>query len=98
MELGQLSNNYVRYIKNTQFYIILYYNGNPRTQVKSGHYRPASGTPSGWRFAGGPIVARDRILAGLFLKLDAIKIAMLTFLIIFKVCLMGAVAMARFRP
>ena len=32
--------------------------------VKSGHYRPASKTPSERRFAGGPIVARDRILAG----------------------------------
>ena len=32
--------------------------------VKSGHYRPASKTPSERRFAGGPIVARDWILAG----------------------------------
>ena len=32
--------------------------------VKSGHYRPASKTPSELRFAGGPIVARDWILAG----------------------------------
>ena len=32
--------------------------------VKSGHYRPASKTPSERRFAGGPIAARDWILAG----------------------------------
>ena len=32
--------------------------------VKLGHYRPASKTPSERRFAGGPIVARDLILAG----------------------------------
>ena len=32
--------------------------------VKSGHYRPASKTPSERRFALGPIVARDWILAG----------------------------------
>ena len=32
--------------------------------VKSGHYRPASKTPSERRFAGRPIVARDWILAG----------------------------------
>ena len=32
--------------------------------VKSGHNRRASKTPSERRFAGGPIVARDRILAG----------------------------------
>ena len=32
--------------------------------VKSGHYRPASKTPSERRFAGGPIVARDWILGG----------------------------------
>ena len=31
---------------------------------KSGHYRPVSETPYEWRFAGGPIVARDWILAG----------------------------------
>ena len=31
--------------------------------VKSGNYRPASETPSGWRFAGGPIVVRDGMLA-----------------------------------
>ena len=32
--------------------------------VKSGHYPPASKTSSERRFAGGPIVARDWILAG----------------------------------
>ena len=32
--------------------------------VKSGHYRPASKTPSERRFAGGPIVARDWLQAG----------------------------------
>ena len=36
----------------------------PNKQVKPGHYRPASKTPSERRFAGGPIVARDWILAG----------------------------------
>ena len=36
----------------------------PSKHVKSGHYRPASKTPSERRFAGGPIVARDWILAG----------------------------------
>ena len=32
--------------------------------AKSGHYRPASKTPSERRFAVGPILARDWILAG----------------------------------
>ena len=36
----------------------------PSKHEKSGHYRPASKTPSERRFAGGPIVARDWILAG----------------------------------
>ena len=36
----------------------------PSKYVKSGHYRPASEKPSERRFAGGPIVARDMILAG----------------------------------
>ena len=27
-------------------------------------YRPVSETPSGWRFAGGPIVARECMLSG----------------------------------
>ena len=36
----------------------------PSKHVKSGHYRPASKTPSERRFAGGPIVARDWKLAG----------------------------------
>ena len=31
---------------------------------KIGHYRSVSETPSEWRFAGGPKVARDWILAG----------------------------------
>ena len=35
-----------------------------RKHVNSGHYRPSSETPSEWRFAGGPIVARDWMLAG----------------------------------
>ena len=35
----------------------------PSKHVNSGHYRPASKTPSERRFAGGPIVARDWILA-----------------------------------
>ena len=53
--------------------------------VKSGNYRPASKTPFGWCFAGGPIVAHDWMLAGMLLQLDVIKIAMLTFLFIFQV-------------
>ena len=36
----------------------------PSKHVKSVHYRPASKTPSERGFAGGPIVARDWILAG----------------------------------
>ena len=36
----------------------------PSKHVKSGHYRPASKTQSERRFAGGPIVAQDWILAG----------------------------------
>ena len=32
--------------------------------VKSDHYRPTNETPSEWRFAGWPIVARDGMLAG----------------------------------
>ena len=36
----------------------------PSKHVKSAHYRPASETPSKWRFAGGPIVARDLTLTG----------------------------------
>ena len=31
-------------------------------RVEAGHDRPASETPFKWRFAGGPIVARDCIL------------------------------------
>ena len=36
----------------------------PTKHVKSGHYRPASKTPSERRFAGGPIVTQDWKLAG----------------------------------
>ena len=36
----------------------------PSKHVKSSHCRPASKTPSERCFADGPIVARDRILAG----------------------------------
>ena len=32
--------------------------------MKAGDYRPASEMPFKWRFAGGPIVARDKVLAG----------------------------------
>ena len=32
--------------------------------ITAGNYRPASETTFEWRFAGGPIVARDCILAG----------------------------------
>ena len=55
----------------------------PSHHVKSGFYRPASETPSGWRFADGPIVARgfadgpklarDRMLAGLTWLKNRIK-------------------------
>ena len=38
----------------------------PSKHVKSGNQRPASDTPSEWRFAGGPIVTPDRMLAGWF--------------------------------
>ena len=31
--------------------------------VKEGHYRPTSEMPSGWRFAGGPTVARNFMLS-----------------------------------
>ena len=31
---------------------------HPSKQAKSDHYRPASESPSEWRFAGGQIVAR----------------------------------------
>ena len=37
----------------------------PCKHVKSGNYRPASETPYGWRFASGPIVARDGMQAGI---------------------------------
>ena len=37
---------------------------SPSTHVKSDHYRPVSETPSGWRFASGPIVVGDGMLAG----------------------------------
>ena len=32
-------------------------------RMKAGHYRPASETPFKWRFAGGPMVARNCILS-----------------------------------
>ena len=41
--------------------------------VKSGHCRPVSEMPSEWRFAGGPSVARDWILAGFTLGSYRIK-------------------------
>ena len=44
----------------------LYY--MPSKHVKSEHYRPASETPFDWRFAGGPIVALDLMLAGVYCK------------------------------
>ena len=37
----------------------------PSKYLKSDHHRPVRETPSEWRFAGGPIVARDWMLAGL---------------------------------
>ena len=36
----------------------------------SGNYWPASEKPSGWHFAGGPIVAHDGMLAG-YVSVDA---------------------------
>ena len=39
--------------------------GHPSKHVKAGHYLPSSETPSQWRFAVGPMVARDRIMAAL---------------------------------
>ena len=33
--------------------------------LKAGHHRPASETTLEWRFTGGPIVARDRMQAGM---------------------------------
>ena len=39
----------------------------PTTQANPDHYWPASETSCKWRFAGGPIVARDCMLAGLFI-------------------------------
>ena len=35
----------------------------PSKHIKAGHYRPASETPFKWRFAGGPMVAPDSMLA-----------------------------------
>ena len=32
--------------------------------MTAGHHQPASETPFEWRFAGGPIVTRDSMLAG----------------------------------
>ena len=32
----------------------------------AGHYQPTSETPLKWRFAGGPILARDFMIAGMF--------------------------------
>ena len=40
----------------------------PSNHVKSGHHRLASETPSKWRFANGPIAARDWMLAVLRMK------------------------------
>ena len=37
--------------------------------MKAGDYRPASEMPFKWRFAGGPIVARDKVLAGFKYKI-----------------------------
>ena len=36
----------------------------PSEHVKLGHYRPANGKLSKWRFSGGRIVAREWMLAG----------------------------------
>ena len=41
----------------------------PSKHIKSDHYRPASETPSGWCFAGGPIVAHYGMLAGMYICL-----------------------------
>ena len=48
----------------------------PSKRLKSGHYQPVSETPCEWRFAAGPIVARDLMLAGrLSLVIEFIKLA-----------------------
>ena len=39
-------------------------NFNPSQHVNESHHGPASETPFKWRFAGGPIVVRDCMLAG----------------------------------
>ena len=36
----------------------------PSKHPKAGHHRPTSETPFEWRFAGGPMVARHFVLAG----------------------------------
>ena len=36
----------------------------PSKYIKADRYQPASGTPFKWRFAGGPIMGLERLLAG----------------------------------
>ena len=42
--------------------------------LKADHYRPASETPFKWRFAGGPIVTRDCLLAGVWGSLISLTV------------------------
>ena len=56
-------------------YSLIITKGTPTSSkhVKAGHHRPSSETPFRWRFAGGPLVARDCILAGpMFVLLDSL--------------------------
>ena len=51
----------ILYISNVRI------NNNPSKRPKAGHYRPAGETSLESRFAGGPLVARDGMLAGIAL-------------------------------
>ena len=60
---------YILYIPPPLFTVITCMDGisfqkHTSKHFKSNNYSPASKTPSGWRFAGGAIVARDWMLAG----------------------------------
>ena len=58
---GPTHNHDAEILKIRETSIIIKYHSK---NVKAGHYRPASETPSEWRFADGPIVTRDWMLAG----------------------------------
>ena len=51
--------------QNTTFIVVVIGPKRPGKHLKAGHHRPTSETPLEWRFAGGLMVARHRILAGL---------------------------------